>query len=145
MLPDLQRLKSTLERAIKTVGTNQERLRKNLMALEKHGKSKLAQRYMDDMNNEEDDLIRNRKKVETTDDQIRQVQQVCCPPLWFAPNLHVLGLAWLSTERTTMLCLLLSCRRQTITDLSKIAKQQSDDFHRTEILGHPAYLKFVAN
>ena len=40
----LKRVRDNLQRAISTVSSNQERLRKNLHALEKHGQSELASR-----------------------------------------------------------------------------------------------------
>jgi hypothetical protein len=49
--------------SIDTVVKNQERLRDNLDKLTEHGNSALVRRYLDDMNNDEDTLIRARQKV----------------------------------------------------------------------------------
>jgi len=97
----LQRQQKTLTRANDTLAKNQERLRQNLEALKIHGSSKLANRYgvrtwvvasmsetkvltlfvlhryMNDMNNDEDELIRNRKQIQVAEEKLLALDEVC--------------------------------------------------------------------
>jgi len=54
---------STNEAAIEQTFTNQERLRENLKSLESHQTSPLVQRYLADMDKEEDVLIERREQI----------------------------------------------------------------------------------
>jgi hypothetical protein len=55
-----------LNKHIAKVFKNQERLRENIVCLEKvSAKSSLVDSYIKDLNNEEDDLIRTRKAIDS--------------------------------------------------------------------------------
>jgi len=64
----------THEDRINKVFTNQSRLRENIRSLENVHNSDLVQRYLLDLNREEDDLIRTRQTISTLEDQISNLR-----------------------------------------------------------------------
>jgi len=54
---------------INKVFQNQQRLRENLKSLEKVSSSTLVDRYLKDLNAEEDDLIQSRKSIDTHEEE----------------------------------------------------------------------------
>ncbi|KAH9088457.1 hypothetical protein LEN26_019505 [Aphanomyces euteiches] len=64
------------ETAIKTISSNQKRLRENIVALEKvHAKHDLLTRYLDDFNTDEDTLAQCRKATSQALDKERALQR----------------------------------------------------------------------
>lgn len=55
---------------ISQVFTNQSRLRDNIKSMEKQHTSELVQRYMKDLDGEEDDLISTRKIIKQLEDAL---------------------------------------------------------------------------
>jgi len=58
------------ESHIKAVFNNQARLRENIISLEKVNNNDLVQRYLIDLNREEDDLIQTRQSISLLQNQI---------------------------------------------------------------------------
>ena len=63
-----KRIKSR-EAHIKSIFENQERIRQNIKSLEKMERSVLMERYLKDLNSEEDDLQRTRREIKEMQDQ----------------------------------------------------------------------------
>jgi len=59
---------------IKQVFQNQSRLRENIKSLEKVSNSSLVERYLKDLNQEEDNLIKARQAIDNLDKQKREAQ-----------------------------------------------------------------------
>lgn len=74
---EIATIQSSLERAksiVTRVNENQDRLRKNVQSLEKQSQSTLVERYLADMNREEDELILARKAKEQFDRELESAQ-----------------------------------------------------------------------
>ena len=69
-----QRVKSR-EAHIKAIFENQERIRQNIKSLEKIEKSVLMDRYLKDLNTEEDDLQNTRREIKRMQDEHNQKQR----------------------------------------------------------------------
>merc|ERR1711871_369098 len=68
----MERYKRELETTIEKVFMDQDRLRKNIVAMEKvqSNGDTLIKRYMKDLNSMEDDIIKHRKEINTTEDKV---------------------------------------------------------------------------
>lgn len=69
-----QRIKSR-EAHIKAIFENQDRIRQNIKSLEKIEKSVLMERYLKDLNTEEDDLQNTRREIKRMQDEHNQKQR----------------------------------------------------------------------
>lgn len=63
------------EAHIKSIFENQERIRLNIKSLEKIDKSNLMERYLKDLNTEEDDLQETRREIKTMQEEYNQKQR----------------------------------------------------------------------
>ncbi|CAF1242998.1 unnamed protein product [Didymodactylos carnosus] len=61
---------------IKSIFTNQERLRENIRSLEKVNTSDLLKRYLKDLNTEEDDLAQTRKQIKKMESEKNTLQKI---------------------------------------------------------------------
>jgi hypothetical protein len=73
-LEEMARKTSSYEEYIKQVFQNQARLRENIKSMEKVANSSLVERYLKDLNQEEDNLIKSRQSIENLDKQKREVE-----------------------------------------------------------------------
>merc|ERR1712107_280777 len=60
---------------VKKIFQNQERLRENIRSMEHVRTGSLMERYMNDMDKEENDLIETRKRIEEAEESIAQIEQ----------------------------------------------------------------------
>jgi len=67
-LSEIERQKKTHKAHVEKVFANQERLRSNIQSLEKVKNTQLVERYLKDLNNEEDDLIETNTKLDALED-----------------------------------------------------------------------------
>ncbi|CAE8606775.1 unnamed protein product [Polarella glacialis] len=68
---EIQRKQGVDASRVKKIFENQERLRENIRSMEKvSGTSRLLERYMNDMDKEESDLIETRKRIEEAEESI---------------------------------------------------------------------------
>ena len=71
-LRELDKRDKSREAHIKAISENQERIRQNIKPLEKIEKSVLMERYLKDLNTEEDDLQNTRREIERMQDDHSQ-------------------------------------------------------------------------
>jgi len=71
-IDEISRKISNHEEYIKQVFQNQARLRENIRSMEKVSNSSLVERYLKDLNQEEDNLIKARQSIENLDKQKRE-------------------------------------------------------------------------
>merc|ERR1712039_279451 len=67
---ELKRLQEVDSKRVKKIFENQERLRENIKSMEHVRTGSLLDRYMNDMDKEESDLISTRKRIEQDEEQI---------------------------------------------------------------------------
>merc|ERR1712039_127336 len=67
---ELKRLQEVDSKRVKKIFENQERLRENIKSMEHVRTGSLLDRYMNDMDKEESDLISTRKRMEEADEQM---------------------------------------------------------------------------
>merc|ERR1712032_854554 len=67
---ELQRKQSVANTRVQKIFENQARLRENIKSMEHVRTGNLLDRYMNDMDKEEGDLIETRKRVESADEAI---------------------------------------------------------------------------
>merc|ERR1712039_1101678 len=67
---ELKRLQEVDSKRVKKIFENQERLRENIKSMEHVRTGSLLDRYMNDMDKEESDLIATRKKIEEAEELI---------------------------------------------------------------------------
>merc|ERR1712039_531086 len=67
---ELKRLQEVDSKRVKKIFENQERLRENIKSMEHVRTGNLLDRYMNDMDKEENDLISTRKRMEEADEQM---------------------------------------------------------------------------
>merc|ERR1712039_558799 len=72
---ELKRLQEVDSKRVKKIFENQERLRENIKSMEHVRTGNLLDRYMNDMDKEENDLISTRQRIEEAEEQIAASSQ----------------------------------------------------------------------
>jgi hypothetical protein len=74
-LRELEKRIKSREAHIKSIFENQDRIRQNIKSLENINKSNLMERYLKDLNTEEDDLQQTRRDIKTMQEEYNQKQR----------------------------------------------------------------------
>jgi hypothetical protein len=74
-LRELEKRTKSREAHIKSIFENQDRIRQNIKSLENINKSNLMERYLKDLNTEEDDLQQTRRDIKTMQEEYNQKQR----------------------------------------------------------------------
>ena len=115
---------------VKEVFTNQDRLRENIRSFEKFGTNSLTERYLKDLDSQEDELIATRKAVAALE-EVGKISISPVPPLYLPCTplhfLYPLYLLYLRQADATLLAEMKAMRLVLAANVARVKEQVDAD------------------